>query len=66
LRSGELHNNTAFPKQHIIKVICGFGHGSLGPVKGKLKLHFLKYFTENLFDFAYSEQHGTFLLRVKY
>jgi len=66
LKAGVYQNNTAFPRQHLIKVICGYGHHSLSAYKGALKQHFLDFFIENLFDFAYSEQHGTFLLRVKY
>jgi hypothetical protein len=67
LRFGEFQNNMSVTRrEHIIKVICGYGHHSQGPVKGKLKLHFLDYFTNNLFNFAYAEQHGAFLLKVKY
>jgi hypothetical protein len=69
LRCGKYQNNTAFRNEHIIKVICGFGHHN-NPKKpesrGKLKRIFLDYFTSNLFDFAYAEDLGTFLLRVKY
>ena len=40
LRSGVYHSNTAFKNQHIIKVICGYGHHSKEKdpaLKGKLK-----------------------------
>ena len=42
LRSGEYENNIAAKKrEHLIKVICGYGHHSTGPGKGTLKIHFL-------------------------
>ena len=67
LRTGEYENNIAAKKrEHVIKVICGYGHHSTGPAKGTLKIHFLQFFKENLFNFAYAEQHGAFLLKVKY
>lgn len=69
LRTGRIQSNTSFKNEHIIKVITGYGHHDKekDPVKkGRLKQHFLQYFTRNLFDFAYSENIGVFLVRVKY
>jgi hypothetical protein len=69
LRSGKIYGNTGFRREHIIKIITGFGHHSkeTDPKKrGRLKLHFVEYFKRNFFDFAYCESNGVFLIRVKY
>lgn len=69
LRSGVIEGNTKFPRQHIIKVITGYGHHHKEDdpnKKGRLKQHFVEYFKRNMFDFAYSQDNGVFLIRVKY
>lgn len=65
LRSKRFQGNSRFRNQHIVKVICGYGHHNKQKV-GRLRMHFVTYLTYNMFDFAYSEKHGTFLIRVKY
>ena len=55
--------NSHFKNVHIVKVLCGFGHGREGNYEG-LKEKFLIYFKENLYDFAYVEKDGVFLLRI--
>lgn len=47
LRSGKYQSNSSFKNEHIIKVICGYGHHSLEKEpekKGRLRRHFLNYF----------------------
>lgn len=60
---GKIKCNSHLTDVHIVKVLCGYGHGREGDYEG-LKEKFLIYFTDNLYDFAYVEEDGVFLLRI--
>jgi hypothetical protein len=67
LTEGTIKANTQDPKNHIIKVICGFGHHSNGgdPESiGSLKKSFNELLINKKMDFAYIEKHGCFLVRI--
>jgi len=62
-----IKTNTQNPKNHIIKVICGFGHHSNGgdpECIGSLRKSFKKLIISMKMDFAYIEKHGCFLVRI--
>ncbi|CDW82756.1 UNKNOWN [Stylonychia lemnae] len=50
----------------IVKVICGYGHGRSKNSKDGLKEKFYEYLKDNLYDFAYLTEHGSFLIRAQY
>jgi hypothetical protein len=55
-------------KNHIIKVICGYGKHSnqQDPSRvGVLRAHFLQFLKSSERDFAYIEKNGCFLIRIR-
>lgn len=67
LLSGVIKCNSSVPRQHVIKVICGYGHHAQDQRAdrvGALRTHFLQLFKSSRFDFAYIEKHGVFLVRI--
>ena len=66
LKQGKMKCNTKFERSHIIKVICGFGHGRVDPNKKGLKEAFLMYFTERNFNFGFLPQLGIFIIKAEY
>ncbi len=55
-------------KNHIIKVICGYGkHSNQQETSrvGALRKHFLQLLKTSDKDFAYIEKNGCFLIRIR-
>jgi hypothetical protein len=68
LANGTIETNHHLPKNHIVKVICGFGHHTVqnAPDRiGQLRHHFKQLFISSSFDFVYIERNGCFLVRIK-
>jgi hypothetical protein len=67
LLSGKITCNSTVPNQHVIKVICGYGHHAQDKQPdrvGALRNHFLQILKSSRYDFAYIEKHGVFLIRI--
>jgi len=63
LKNGQIKPNHS-ARDHVFKVICGFGHGSDNR-QGQIK-HRIKNLVRNIgYDSYYIEQHGVVLVRLR-
>ena len=67
LIAGTIKCNSSVKNQHVVKVICGYGHHAKDQSSdrvGALRNHFLQILKSSRYDFAYIERHGVFLVRI--